>query len=570
VIVEPVAVRRRDGEVERRALIRWGGGEAELRSVAPEAFADTTADATAFLAVALPLAMRRGEDVEVRGPVSPRFLGALEALQECYAQWHPGMRVAAVAASPGEARRAEGGGRGVFLSRGVDSLFAAAREGDGLTAAVHAVGLEPAHYAGVREREAELARGAAADLGLASVTVRANVRELSDAVFPNWEDFVAPGLAFCAHALAGGLRSLLVASGDSYATVEPCGTSPLLDPLYSSEAMTIVHSSITHSRLRKVAWLANERPDLIPHLKVCYAENRTDNCGRCGKCTLTMGALLAAGALDRATQFRAAPDPASLNELRMSHLNSRLYWAELADALGAEHAFAVAIRKRLEETRLRDPSQLREPNSFRAQRHSAVIRGLFGPNDARVSDTPLGLVRTVDGERHRYGVGQVPPGALAGELGALHNRPEPGSIPVWVTRDGFLVTAAGPPPLGRARRVRWVLAPLRWGGGPAAVAWRLARAHRPPAAAAAAAGAPAGYLRPEPADGRRPLYAARHPITGDQLLTTHAQDSGDCGYGDGVLNGYLDAVAPVTGELGITARPRLPWASRFGRLLRLG
>ena len=570
MIVEPVVVRCRDGQVERRSWIRWDGGEGELRSVAPEAWADTTDDATAFLAVAVPLAMRRGEDLEVRGPVSPRFLGALETIQECYAQWSPGMRVAAVAASSEKARRGAGEARGVFLSRGVDSLFAAARDGDGLTAAVHAVGLEPRHDAQVSDREADLAGGAAADLGLAPVVVRTNVRELSDPVFPNWEDFVAPGLAFCAHALAGGLRSMLVASGDDYATVEPCGTSPLLDPLYSSEAMTIEHAPITHSRLRKVAWLAAERPDLIPHLKVCYAENRTDNCGHCGKCTLTMGALLAAGALDRATQFGGPPDPASLNELRMSHLNSRLYWAELADALGAGHPFAKAIWKRLDETRLRDPSQMREPNSFRAHRHSAVIAGLFGSNDSRSSGTPLGLVRAVDGDRHRYGVGAIPPGALAGELGALHTPPEPGSIPVWVTRDGFLVTAGGPPAPGRARRIRWMLAPLRWGGGPGAVAWRFTRAHRLPAPAAAATGAPAGYLRPEPADGRRPLYSARHAITGDQLLTTHAQDAGDCGYGNEVLIGHLDPVAAVTGELGITARPRLPWASRFGRLLRLG
>ena len=570
MIVEPVVVRCRDGQVERRSWIRWDGGEGELHSVAHEAWADTTEDATAFLAVAVPLAMRRGEDLEVRGPVSPRFLGALEGIQECYAQWHPGMRVAAVAASAGEARRAACDGRGVFLSRGVDSLFAAARDGDGLTAAVHAIGLEPRHDAQVSDLEADLAGGAAAELGLASVVVRTNVRELSDPVFPNWEDFVAPGLAFCAHALAGGLRSMLVASGDSYATVEPCGTSPLLDPLYSSEAMTIEHAPITHSRLRKVAWLAAERPDLIPHLKVCYAENRTDNCGRCGKCTLTMGALLAAGALDRATQFGGPPDPASLNELRMSHLNSRLYWAELADALGESDPFAVAIWERLDETRLRDPSQMREPNSFRAHRHSAVLGALFGSNDSRLSGAPLGLVRTVDGDRHRYGVGAIPPGALAGELGALHTRPEPGSIPVWVTPDGLLVTAGGPPPPGRPRRVRWILAPLRWGGGPAAVAWRLTRAHRSPAEAAAATGAPAGYLHPEPGDGRRPLYSARHAITGDQLLTTHAQDAGDCGYGNGVLTGYLDPLAPVTGELGITARPRLPWASRLGRLLRLG
>ncbi len=185
MIVGPVAVRRRDGQVERRAWIRWDGGEGELRSVAPEALADTTDDATAFLAVAVPLAMRRGEDVEVRGPVSPRVLGALATLQECYAQWHPGMRIVAVAASSGEPRLAEGGGRGVFLSRGVDSLFAAARGGDGLTAAVHAVGLELRHDARVSEREAELASRAAADLGLAPVIVRTNLRELSDPVFPN-------------------------------------------------------------------------------------------------------------------------------------------------------------------------------------------------------------------------------------------------------------------------------------------------------------------------------------------------------------------------------------------------
>jgi hypothetical protein len=572
VIVGPVAVHRRGGEVERRASIRWDGGECELRSVAPEAMADATDDATAFLAVALPLAMRRGEDLEVHGPVSPRFLGALEALQECYAQWHPGMRVAAVTASPGAARAGTGGGRGVFLSRGVDSLFAAARDGDRLTAAVHASGLEPLHDTRVRDREAELAARAAEDLGLESVTVLTNVRELSDPVFPNWEDFVAPGLAFCAHTLAGGLRSMLVASADSYATVEPCGTSPLLDPLYSSDAMTIEHAPITHSRLRKVAWFAAERPDLLAHLKVCYSENRTDNCGRCGKCTITMGALVAAGALDRATQFEAAPDPASLKELRMRSLNARLEWTELADALGAGDPLAVAIRQRLEETRLRDPSQLPEPHSLRAHRAHAVVRGLFGSNGSHSAeaDTPLGLVRAVDDDRHRYGVGAIPPGVLAGELGALHSRPEAGSIPVWLTPDELLVTAGGPPSPGRARRLRWVLAPLRWGGGPAGVAWRLTRAHRSPAPDVAATGAPAGYLRPEPGEGRRPLYSARHGITGDQLLTSHAQDAGDSGYGDAALMGYLDAVAPETGELGITARPRLPWASRFGRLLRLG
>ena len=198
---------------------------------------------------------------------------------------------------------------------------------------------------------------------------------------------------------------------------------------------------------------------------------------------------------------------------------------------------------------------------------------MFGSPNGAVELPPggaLGLVRAVEGERHRYGLGAPPPGEIAGELGALHGVPEPGSIPIWITADGFLVPAGGPPPPGRPRRVHWVLAPLRWGGGLGAVAWRLARAHRSPGPVAAAEGAPAGYLRADPGDGRLPLYAARHAITGDQLLSTHALDTSDCGYGEGVLLGYLDAMAPATGVLGVTARPRLPWASRLGRLVRLG
>ena len=80
----------------------------------------------------------------------------------------PARAPAAVTAPPGLARCAESGGRGVFLSRGVDSLFAAARDGNGLTAAVHVVGLEPQHDARVSGREAELAAAAATDLGLES------------------------------------------------------------------------------------------------------------------------------------------------------------------------------------------------------------------------------------------------------------------------------------------------------------------------------------------------------------------------------------------------------------------
>ena len=67
-----------------------------------------------------------------------------------------------------------------------------------------------------------------------------------------------------------------------------------------------------------------------------------------------------------------------------------------------------------------------------------------------------GLVRAVDRQarRHVYGVGERPAGELVGELGALAGGAEEGSVPVWLTPDGRLVTESMPPPRRPARAGR--------------------------------------------------------------------------------------------------------------------
>jgi hypothetical protein len=63
--------------------------------------------------------------------------------------------------------------------------------------------------------------------------------------------------------------------------------------------------------------------------------------------------------------------------------------------------------------------------------------------------------------------------------------------------------------------------------------------------------------------GRTPLFAAYHPVTGDQVLVRSPEDAQQLGYGAPELLGYLRHVAPVTGELPL--RPMaIPWARRFG------
>ena len=75
---------------------------------------------------------------------------------------------------------------------------------------------------------------------------------------------------------------------------------------------------------------------------------------------------------------------------------------------------------------------------------------------------------------------------------------------------------------------------------------------------------PVGYLRPE-GDGSQghELFAAVHPVTGDQLVTPWPLEAADMGYGPVRSLGWAASVAPRS------ARPvAVPWASRFGRSAR--
>jgi hypothetical protein len=184
--------------------------------------------------------------------------------------------------------------------------------------------------------------------------------------------------------------------------------------------------------------------------------------------------------------------------------------------------------------------------------------------------------------RHVYGVGPLQPtGEFVGELGYLHKTPEEGSVPVWVSSDGVFYTDSYTPVVGRPSvraAAKWMLAPLRWRGlaglaprlqaSMRRAATSLARLLKPPSESLARGDQPVAYLRPEQGKSGIPLYAAIHPVTGDQLLTCWRLEADDMGYVDVVLLGYLSA-----GDLPM-GRPRVrrlsvPWASRFGMTARI-
>ena len=168
-------------------------------------------------------------------------------------------------------------------------------------------------------------------------------------------------------------------------------------------------------------------------------------------------------------------------------------------------------------------------------------------------------------------MGSLPAGELAGELGCLRRHPGDDTIPVWITREGRLSTRAHTPSTPRPPllvALRWAMEPLVWGtaGRPAllrAVARRLLTSARCLVTVSKedeVAGEPVGHLHP---DGWPPLYSARHPVTGDQLLSTSTAEVHELGYTDPVLLGYLVPGRRVTGER--EPAPAIPWARRFGQ-----
>lgn len=368
MIIDELQSQQHDGRATSSARLSWAGGEFRLDVTVPAAFAPGRPDASPFLCASMLLAMRLGEDVEVRGPVSARLLERAPRIVDLYARWDPRLVRSRIRATDELEPAPRAAGIGCFLSRGVDSMYSAASPRglpDELTQLVFCDRLEPIHSAGVRAEEVRLAGEAAELLGIPLVVIETNIRELTDPIVRDWADMAGAGLAFLGTSMSGGLGHIIIPSSDGPGTLGPSGTSPLLDPLFSTAEVDVEHDT-PGTRPAKVAWLAAERPDLLPYLKVCFNEDRPDNCGRCSKCLLTMLALEATGLRDQATAFPPEIDREALAAVRIRGLQPEEEFAEVERALrarGGSDYLAAAVADgfaraavRTPEVRVRDDS----------------------------------------------------------------------------------------------------------------------------------------------------------------------------------------------------------------------
>jgi hypothetical protein len=325
-----------------------------------------------FLAAALLPAMKSGEPLEIDAPVSPRLLRSLEQIQAIYRAW--GSRLCEVEVrAPTRAQPdvpSGVGDVGLFFSLGVDSFYTLVadatkqeRTGEGIRHLILVDGFDRARRdAGVLELTRANTERVAAAFDKHALVVSTNVWDLSRRFVP-WSVLGhGAALAGVGLALQGAIRRVLISSSFGYARMVPWGSHPLLDPLWSTEALSVVHTGCETRRLDKLRAIA-PLPIVRETLRVCTdMRNRADrskyNCGRCDKCLRTAIGLHVVGALSTCGTLPREIDLDLVRDFPMRALVRSTFTQALIDALGSAPE-DLAIKSALQDWLGRATGELR-------------------------------------------------------------------------------------------------------------------------------------------------------------------------------------------------------------------
>jgi hypothetical protein len=308
-----------EGESTARELwFRFRGVDGPLTNIADP-----------FAAAMLPFCMHEREPLRIDGALSPVLEQNLDEAQRILASWYdflePVSMLPEVESSPPE--DACRSGVACCFSGGVDSWYSLLRHRDRITHLflVHGfdIGLdnEPL-WRTTHDAIADVGRA----LGKPLITCETNLRQIADKRRAGWgrpldDDFWGKclhgaALAACTLALGRSVGELIVPATHTLSQLKPWGSSPMLDPYWSSGDVAITHDTCDADRVEKVRLVATS--DLaLETLRVCHNDVAKTNCGHCEKCLRTMMALRLCGALDRAATFPGREALARLRRLEV-------------------------------------------------------------------------------------------------------------------------------------------------------------------------------------------------------------------------------------------------------------
>lgn len=258
--IDDIRTEEQDGVFETSARVAFDGKEDRLYFRYPGVACPAPGDA--FLASVVYRAMEAGSKIVIDGSVSARLMENLEQIQKIYRCWD--YRKQFIDVEVGEIRPAgalDGSlkpGRGVasFFSGGVDSYYTAVENLDRIQDLVLVHGFEiPLRRTDLRRKMSKQLAHAASRLGKPIIEMETNFAQVL--TYHDWEFLYGSVLAALGVIISGSYDTVLFAGADSYRCLVPCGTHPLLDPLWSTDTMEVEHHGIEADRVEKLLALAD-------------------------------------------------------------------------------------------------------------------------------------------------------------------------------------------------------------------------------------------------------------------------------------------------------------------------
>lgn len=295
--VYPQEVSVQSGQVTVSAVIEGSGQNKETLwyRVAQEHAASFGTDVD-YLAVAnIFKAMAAGSDMVIHGTVSTRLLDNLTEFQQVWSSWYPNRYKQVEVTADKEYSGSEPIGAAIAaFTGGIDSSYTVMRHSkkqcgrltQPIKACLFVHGFDiPLADADAFERAAARVRHTLFGVGLEAITMASNHKELN----PQWDDTHGSGIASSLMLLSGRFDRALIGSTYTYSEIGlKWGSNPLSDRLFSSEKMSVVHDGAETGRGSKMVAI-RQWPEAYEDLRVCWsAPNKDENCGKCGKCALTL------------------------------------------------------------------------------------------------------------------------------------------------------------------------------------------------------------------------------------------------------------------------------------------
>lgn len=322
------------------------------------------------------------------GSVPPLLAKNLPTLRDIYAAWIENAAPVPIACEPTFRDDAPGRGVSLFFSGGVDSFHSLVKHHEEIDQLVLVHGFDiPLNETKAFASAEALARQAARLFGKPLIVVRTDLRwtlpepghNMKERIPAGWGMYHGAALAAVAYALSPVHHKAFIASTNAYADLCPRGSHPLLDPLWSTETLEIVHDG-GESRLEKLCRLA-EHPETLPLLRVCWEEFDQSNCGRCEKCVRTMLGLRVLG-VETAPAFPTPLTPSLVSSQALAPATVP-FWRELL-GVGLPSDLDAAVRSAIHSYETGLPPKTGKPKRevkrwLYAARNSVRALRLTGP-----------------------------------------------------------------------------------------------------------------------------------------------------------------------------------------------